>query len=200
VGVALLVAGLLGSVLLLLAVPVNVDFRVEGVEPFGGHVGVRWLFGLVRIRIPFPGARAPRRRREADPAAARARGGSTAFDRGRDVLASLRQAGFRRRVYRLGGDLFRAIHVQRVRLLMRLGLGDPADTGLLWTVVGPVNAMARSRDADIRIEPDFLEPVLEFQADGSFLVVPLRLVFLVVGFALSPPTLRAWHTLRRNRA
>lgn len=199
-GVPLLVAGLVGLVLLLLAVPVNVDFRVEGIESFGGQVGVRWLFGLVRVRFPFPRTGTPHRRGEDDPAAAPARAGSAGFDRGRNVLAALRQVAFRRRVGRLAGDLVRAIHVHRVRLLVRLGLGDPADTGLLWAVVGPVNAMTQSLDADIRIEPDFLEPVLEFQAEGSVRVVPLRLILLAIGFALSPPTFRAWHTLRRSRA
>ena len=199
-GVPLLVAGLVGLVLLLLAIPVNVDFQLEGVESFGGRVGVRWLFGLVRVRFPFPRPGTPHRRGEDDPAAARARKGSTGLDRGRDVLAALRQVAFRRRVGRLAGDLVRAIQLHRVRLLVRLGLGDPADTGLLWAVVGPVNAMTQSLDADIRIEPDFLEPVLEFQAEGSVRVVPLRLVLLAIGFALSPPTFRAWHTLRRSRA
>ena len=123
----------------------------------------------------------------------RAAGGATS-------LATLRQAAFRGRVYRLAGDLVRAIHVHRVRLRMRLGLGDPADTGLLWAVVGPVNAVAQWRDVDVRIEPDFLEPVLELHAEGGVEIVPLRFVLLAIGFALSPPTIRAWRTLRSHRA
>ena len=83
---------------------------------------------------------------------------------------------------------------------MRLGLGDPADTGRLWAVVGPVNAIARSRGADIRIEPDFLEPVLEIQADGHVAIVPLRILLLATGFVLSPPAIRAWRALGGDRA
>jgi hypothetical protein len=200
VGVVFLLAGLVGLGILLLAVPVSVDFRVQGIEPFSGHVGVRWMFGLVRLRLPFPGAGSSPRRREEVPKAPRDGDGSAPRGRGRNVLAALRQGAFRRRVQRLVGDLVRAVHVHRVRLLMRLGLGDPADTGRLWALVGPVNAVARWRDVDIRIEPDFLEPVLEFEADGRVDVVPLRFVVLVVGFALSPPTLRAWRTVREDRA
>jgi hypothetical protein len=197
VGLLLLVAGLLGLVLVLLAVPVSVEFRVEGILPFRGQVGVRWLFGLVRVRLPLhragPGkAREPRsairRERPEDPG------------RGRNFLAVLLQAGFRRRLHRLVGDLLHAIRVHRVRILLRLGLGDPADTGRLWAVMGPVNALAQWRGADIRIEPDFLEPVLEIQADGEVAVVPLRFLLLAAGFAVSPPTLRAWRTLRGSRA
>lgn len=196
-GVVLVVAGLLGLVLLLLAVPVGVEFRLEGIEPFTGEVGVRWLFGLVRFRIPVPRV-GPRP--EATPRAARARARPKARGRHRNVLAALRQAAFRRRVYRLVRDLVRAVHLRRLRLLMRLGLGDPADTGRLWAVVGPLNAVARLRNADVRIEPEFVDPVLEFQADGRLLLVPLRFLILAIAFALSPPTIRAWRTLKGSHA
>ncbi len=199
-GVVLLLAGLLGLGLFLLAVPVNVDFRVEGMTSLSGQVGVRWIFGLVRIRFPFPRSGGPGRRPEEESRGARARDGSEHRGRGRSVLAALRQAAFRRRVYRLVGELLRAIHVHRVRLRMRLGMGDPADTGLLWAVMGPVNAVAQWRDADVRVEPDFLEPVLEFHAEGGVEIVPLRIVLLAICFALSPPTIRAWRTLRGHRA
>lgn len=199
-GVLLLLAGLLGLVLLLLAVPVNLDFRVEGTASWSGQVGIRWMFGLVRLRAPFPRRGAPGRSPEEESRAARERDGSGSRGRGRHVLAALRQAAFRRRVHRLVGDLVRAIHLHRVRLRVRLGLGDPADTGFLWAVVGPLDAVARWRGADIRIEPDFLEPVLEFHAEGGVEIVPLRLILLALGFALSPPTIRAWRTLRGHRA
>ncbi|HET6921646.1 MAG TPA: hypothetical protein VFI16_00735, partial [Anaeromyxobacteraceae bacterium] len=123
-GVALVVAGLLGLVLLLLAVPVDLEFRLAGIEPFAGEVGGRWLFGLVRFRIPVPPA-GPRP--EAGPKAARARARPKAGGRRRRVLAALGQGAFRRRVHRLVRDLVRAVHLRRLRLLMRLGLGDPAD-------------------------------------------------------------------------
>jgi len=200
VGAVLVVAGLLGLVLLLLAVPVDVEFRLEGIEPFTGEVGVRWLFGLVRFRIPVPRVGKPTPRPEAKRKAARVRARPKARGRHRNVLAALRQAAFRRRVYRLVRDLVRAVHVHRLRLLMRLGLGDPADTGRLWAVVGPLNAVAQLRNAELRIEPEFMDPVLEFQADGRLRLVPLRFLILAIAFALSPPTIRAWRTLKGNHA
>ena len=197
-GVALLVvAGLLGLLLLLLAVPVDLEFRLEGIEPFAGEVGVRWLFGLVRFRIPVP---RPGPRPEAKAKAARVRPRRKARGRHRDVLAALGQAAFRRRVYRLVRGLVRAVHLHRLRLLMRLGLGDPADTGRLWAVVGPLNAVAQLRNAELLIEPEFVDPVLEFRADGRLLLVPLRFLILAIAFALSPPTIRAWRTVKGHHA
>jgi hypothetical protein len=200
VSVVLLVAGLLGLVLLLLAVPADLEFRLEGIEPFTGEVGVRWLFGLVRFRIPVPRAGKATPRPEAKRKAARVRARPRAGGRHLDVLAALRQAAFRRRVYRLARDLVRAVHPHRLRLRMRLGLGDPADTGRLWAVVGPLNAVAQLRNAELRIEPEFGDPVLEFRADGRVLLVPLRFLFLAVAFALSPPTIRAWRTSKGSHA
>lgn len=197
-GVALVVvAGLLGLLLLLLAVPVDLEFRLEGIEPFAGEVGVRWLFGLVRFRIPVP---RPGPRPEAKAKAARVRARRKARGRHRDVLAALGQAAFRRRVYRLVRGLVRAVHLHRLRLLMRLGLGDPADTGRLWAVVGPLNAVAQLRNAELLIEPEFVDPVLEFRADGRLLLVPLRFLILAMAFALSPPTIRAWRTAKGHHA
>jgi len=41
--------------------------------------------------------------------------------------------------------------------------------------------------------------VLEFQAHGRALVIPLQLLALLISFALSPASIRAWRTLRAGR-
>lgn len=194
-GTAVLVAAIVsGSLVLLLAVPVHLAFRFEGVEIFKGQIAIRWLFGLVRGRIQVPGAgkeaRQPKPARKA-PAQAKpdSRSGRS------NVLAVLRQAAFRRRVHRLIEDLIAAAHLHQLRLHVRLGLGDPADTGRLWTFLGPLNVVAGTlRDADVRIEPEFIDAVFEFQTEGRLLLIPLQLLALVAAFALSPASIRAWRT------
>ena len=80
---------------------------------------------------------------------------------------------------------------------MRLGLGDPADTGRLWAIVGPLSVAAQGiRSARVRVEPAFMEAVLEFDARGRMRLVPVQFLALAIGFALSPPSVRAWRTLR----
>lgn len=190
-------AVLFGLLVLLHAVPIDVSFQFEGIEAFKGRITIRWLFGLVRFRILLPAAAKPPS--EPDAAWARVKPG----ERGaRDnMLAVLRQAAFRRRVYRLVKDLVRAAHLQQLRLRMRLGLGDPADTGCLWAFVGPLNALAQNlRNAEVQIEPEFMDPVFEFQAHGRVLLVPLQFLGLVIAFALSPPSIRAWRTLKGSHA
>jgi hypothetical protein len=185
-----LAAAVLFALALLLAVPVAVAFRFQRVEAFGGRISVRWLFGLVRFAVPIPGTARPANARPEPRAKARKRGAR------KPVLAILRQGAFRRRVYRLLGDLVAAAHPRDVSLRMRVGLGDPADTGRLWALVGPLNAAAGNlRDVEVQIEPEFMDPTFEFHVAGLLRVIPLQLLALAIAFGLSPASLRAWRTL-----
>lgn len=191
----LLVVALLIGLVLLLAVPLEVAFQLDRVVALEGHVSFRWLFGLVRFRLAVPRVRPTPPGPAAEPRAARERRRRSAGAGAARGLAVLRQSDFRRRVHRLLGDLVRAIHVRRLRLLVRLGLGDPADTGCLWALVGPLGAAAGSlRGAEVRIEPEFIDPVLELHSRGRVRVIPLRILALASSFALSPPSIRAWRT------
>lgn len=192
--------GLLGLVVLL-AVPVDVAFRLERIEALEGQLTVRWMFGLVKIRLAVPRARRQPVEPKARPKRAEKRVQRKPRRPPAAFLATLRQTAFRRRVYRFGNDLARAAHPTHLRLRMRLGLGDPADTGLLWGIVGPLSAMAQGlRTADVRLEPEFVDPVLELHAQGRLMIIPLQILALAVSFALSPPSIRAWRTLRSGHA
>ena len=199
----LAVAAVFGLLAALLAVPVEVAFRCRGIDAFEAELATRWLFGLVRVRARMPDPqrrqggkwRTPARRRRPRPAGRRRPG-----NRG-GVLAVLRQTAFRRRVWRLLGDLARASNPRQLGLRLRLGLGDPADTGRLWAVVGPLAAAAqRVRHAEVRIEPEFAQAALEFEAYGRLRLVPLRWLALALGFALAPASIRAWRTLAGSHA
>jgi hypothetical protein len=195
VSAAIAAAAVLGGLLLLLAVPVAVAFEAAGVEPFNARLTVRWLFGLVRFRIRVPESTARRKRKpqpRAAPVKRRRRG---------DFLRVLRDADFRRRVQRLATDLLAAAHLNGFGLRMRLGLGDPAETGIAWALLGPLNAAVRNlKDSDVSIEPEFIDAVFEFDAHGRCWFVPLRILALAVAFSLSAPAIRAWRTLRSANA
>ncbi len=201
-GVLIAIAGLLTLFVLLLAVPFDVAFRLRGMQEFSGQVTVGWLYGLLRFRIPVSDASKPRTSRPATGRRTRKRGRKwNDGGKGRDFFAILRRADFRREIYRFVKDVCRAVHLHELGFRMRLGLGDPADTGRLWAFVGPLNAAAQSlRNARIVIEPEFMEAVIEFDTHGRFRIVPLRFLALAVAFALSVPSRRAWRTLRGANA
>lgn len=185
----------------LLAVPVNVDFRCEGIEPLGGQVTIRWLFGAVALRVPLRRASSRSSDSRAQPPAGRAPAIGAARRRRGNAVAILRQAEFRRRVLRLLRDLVAAARFRELRLRLRLGLGDPADTGQLWAFLWPLATAAHNlRNADVRIEPDFIDAAFEFRAAGRLRLIPLQIIALAIGFILSPVSIRAWRRLASRHA
>lgn len=196
-GVTLIVVAVLfGWVVLLLAVPVAVAFRVTGIETFTARITIGWLFGLVRFRIRLPRAERPKPATP-EPEAAIAHAPPATRRARRNVFAALRHASFRRRLHRFVKRLLPAFHARELYLRARLGLGDPAETGRLWAFAGPLNALAQNLPwAEVHLEPEFVEPVVEFETHGRLRLIPLQFIALALGFALSPASIRAWRTLR----
>ena len=115
----------------------------------------------------------------------------------RDVLALLKHSTFRRRAIRFIKSLLRATHARGLYLRIRIGLGDPAATGRLWGLLGPVAAIAANlRHAKVRIEPEFMDLVFEVESHGELRLIPIQFIGLAAAFAASPETRYAWRTLR----
>lgn len=101
----------------------------------------------------------------------------------------------RRRVFKFVGDLWNAVRKRDVTVHVRLGLGDPAETGKLWAVVGPVAGIASTiRDATIEIEPEFSDKIFAVDSSGSIQIVPLQIAYLSLAFIMSPTI---WQGLRQ---
>lgn len=178
---------------MLLAIPVELAFAVQrhkGRQKGRGTLG--WLFGLVRLRLGEPKMRVkakPKSRPEAKRRHRTRRGA-------RRVMAILRIEDFGWRLLRLVRDVFERIHIEELSLKIRLGLDDPADTGRLWAVVGPLAAMlALPQVARIVIEPEFTMEDLEIDGKGRIRIIPIQLLFVVIVFLLSPTTLRALYSM-----
>ena len=189
------IAILIALLLALLAVPITVMFRVDGINEVKGHVTFCWLFGLVRFRILIPTTAHTKPRQGRQPA--KKSGKLKRTGSARRAFSLLTQRAIRQRGVRFIKDIFRATNPGDLYLRLRIGLGDPADTGRLWAVLGPAAGMATNlRSAVIRIEPEFIDPVLEFESQGQFRLIPLRFIALVAGFVVSPTTMRTYRTLR----
>ena len=194
------VALFLLAIVALLAVPVTLSFRVSWQRAFRGSVKLGWLFGLVRVRLPSakPKPDSSGERKSARKKLARKKPVKAASGKKSGPVAAIRWKPFRQRIVRFVGAVWRAIHKRDLKLRIRIGLGDPADTGQLWAVVGPVSGLlANSREASIEIEPEFIDPVFELDSSGSIRVIPLQLVYLVLGLLLSPSV---WQGVKRMRA
>lgn len=196
--VALTVLGLALGVVALLAVPVDLHGWVEREQRWRGAVSVRWLFGVVRVarQAPrsssSPASKHPRKKGRPRARRRKRRWRRTTWRR---VRAALRSPGFVRRVARLAVDTVTVVSVRSLRGWARVGLGDPADTGMLAGLFVPLSAALPG--TQLRFEPDFDGAVLRVRGRGAVRIMPLRLVRAVVAFLLSPPTWRAgWAALR----
>ena len=109
------------------------------------------------------------------------------------ALAILRTPGFPARVLLFGRHLLRAVSPQALDLEARMGLDDPADTGVLWGLLAPLpHAVPLPRSARVRLEPDFAGGSLAVKLNARLRIVPLEVVVRTVQLLLSP---RAWRAV-----
>jgi len=185
---------------LLLVVPIELSFNINRTTQTQGQIDVRWFFSLIRFRIDIPGdssskkniKKKSKRNARIKHEARKSEGNPARFFR------LLKQSAFRSRLFKFIKDVLHATHLHDLNLRMRIGLGDPADTGRAWALLGPLATMASNiRSAAIRIEPEFMDSVFEVHSHGRLRLVPFEFIVLTIAFALSPPSLRAWRSMRQ---
>ena len=194
-----MLTGLLVFILLavaLLAVPLTLTCELSSRPGHRNVVAIGWAFGLSSCRVPLErGKKEPVKPKPEEPAKERPSGNRMDLGRG---LAVIRQEGLRRRLARFAGDLWHAVDKEDVEVDLRIGLGDPADTGQLWAVVGPVAGVLQgARSARVSIVPDFVDAALEYDGRGRFRLIPLRVLYLFVALMLSAPVWRAVWAMKR---
>jgi hypothetical protein len=172
------------SLIALLSVPVELHFRLQRDQAVRARVLVRWMFGLIRFQLKGRRAREARKR-AAKPSERKPSvpGGPLSLIRDHRLLA---------RAVRLLREAVVAIQFRRLRLRLRLGFDDPADTGMLWSVLGSAAALAPAIPrASVDIAPDFDRARFALEAGGEVRAIPARVAWIALTFLLSPPFLRA---------
>lgn len=169
----------------LLAMPLTMSYRLSWKQSFSGDLKLSWAFGLVQTEASSDTAKL--RTNDAEVPEQKAGRSERSFGRKANVLAALRERSFRRRIIKFFSDIWLAVRKTNVRLLVRLGLGDPADTGQLWAVVGPLTGMfAGITGVTIAMEPEFIESTFELDSSGTLRLVPLQLLYVALALLLSP--------------
>jgi len=180
------------AVLLLLSIPVDLAFSYERGEDSRSRMRIGWLFGLIGKEL---GGEEKGRRKK--PKKMKAKKGWRSF---RGSLAVFEARGLSERLLLLARRLVRSVQVRDVDVEFQVGTGDPAETGLLYGVIWPSVALARSGFLpNLRIEPNFVQETFEGHARGAVRVYPIKLIPPLIAFALSPATFRGVRALRRAR-
>ena len=200
----LTIAILLVLLIVSLAIPISMNYYITRNQQLQGYANVNGFFGLMKFQTRFP--REPENkskdetkslRRKKNPSPDKAKPSNTKNNM--KGVALLKQSTFRRHIMHFIKRIFAASHAQDLYLRCRIGLSDPADTGMLWAVMGPLSAMLKNvQTITIDLQPEFTDSVIEIESHGRFQLIPIQFIALTLVFILSPTTIQAWRTMQQD--
>ena len=173
-------ASLAVVIVFVLCIPLDAVLHIDihGRPKF--QIRLAWLFGLVSKEITRAKKKKPKEKKRKGRIKART------------IFKILRTRGLLGQLRRLLWDIFRQLHIRDLRVNFRVGLDDPADTALLFALIGPATFfLGSSRVHEIRIEPSFEdEVVFEGYLHGAVRLVPIQLATPILRFVFSLATIR----------
>lgn len=180
-----IVLGLSAVSIVLLAARVTLIVEVQRTKRLHTRARLIALFGLIDTELKGRGRTRPTKSKRAPGRARPPR-----------LLSAFASEGFLAALVRYLRRLTRAVQVRNLRGKLRVGLEDPADTGMAWGFVGPVHALVIRHFPNLEVTPTFDGARFEIDAHGSVALVPLEVIGVTLAFVLSPPALRmAWALL-----
>ena len=186
--VIVLPACLIALIILVLCVPLEVVIHadVHGRPKF--RLRLSWLFGLVSQDLTR-GKKKPEEKRKA--AEGKQKSGKRRLE-ARLILDILRTKGLLRQTRDLLMGILSCFKVKKLKADFRVCLGDPADTGLLFALIGPAIPLLRFPFFhEISIQPSFEDDaLLAGSASGRVRLRPIQLATPLLKFIFSTAAIR----------
>lgn len=155
-----------------------------------------WLFGLVGKEIRKGDKKPEEKKRAAEGKPEPGRRRISA----KTVFEVLRTKGLPGQFKRLLKEVFIRFKIKDLGVDFRVGLDNPADTGLFFAISGPaILFMNSSFPHKIRVQPAFDEAVLEGYSYGTVRLWPIQLFLPFLRFVFSLATIRVVKTLVLGR-
>ncbi len=191
-----IVAGIFLFIILLLSVPVDLAFNVRTYGDGKSVVRISWLFGLVgKDLLPAKKPAKKKPRKKPRETAKRDRRADLGF-----FLSLLSTRGLPRGVLLLLRRTMGSLHVRSLDAALRLGLDDPADTGMLYSVLWiPLAFGGKLGPARLSVVPAFEGQTFELSLEGSVRIFPAQMVGNMLRFVLSPASVRIIALMVRTR-
>ena len=191
--VVVVLASLAVLIILVFCVPLDMTFHMEAYGRPKFRMRLLWLFGLVSKELG-KGKRKPEEKKrvaEGKPKHRKRR------IRARTLIKILRTKGLLRRLGGLLRDTISRLSIKEFKANFRVGLDDPADTGLLFAIIGPaIFFLSSSWHNQIRVEPSFEdEAIFEGYLYGTVRLRPIQLVPPFIRFIFSLSTIRVLKVL-----
>lgn len=171
--------------LLILSIPLDLALRLDVNDRTRFSLKLVWLFGLV-------GKELGRRKKKAKPKKVKPKKDKEKKGGVRKAFKILRTKGLLRQIKILVTDVFKSLNIRQLRADFRIGLDNPADTGILFAYIGPAFVFLNHHGRySVSIEPSFEdEAILEGYMKAVIRLLPIRLVLSLLKFAFSFPVLR----------
>jgi hypothetical protein len=173
---------------LFLCVPLDLVFQanVEGKPKF--RLRLIWFFGLVTGEL-----RQTRKKPEEKRVTEYSGKPRDWIQRLRVTFEILQTKGLLTQLHSFVKRIIRQIKVRGLTANLKVGLDNPADTGLLFAFIAPLNlAVNYFLPHPIKIQPSFTgESFINGYLYGAVRLWPIQLAASLMGLAFSLPTLRA---------
>ena len=180
-------ASLAVILVLVLSVPFDIAFQVSVPGRPRFRMKLLWLFGLVSKEITRKKKPEEKRKvveKEPKPKEGKRRIGV--------IIGILRTKGLLKQLKVFLGDILGSLKIRDLAADFRLGLGNPADTGLIFALIGPTTFwLSSSFPLQIRVQPSFAdEATFEGYSRGAVRLHPIQLVIPFLRFVSSLATVR----------
>jgi len=188
--VVVILAGLVVLFILVLCVPIDTVLSLNTSDSPRFRIRLIWLFGIIGKDIGRKTKKPKKKAKpEEKPEKRPEKKGRVRFS---TILRVLRTKGLLRQIKVLVKGILRQFKLRELVVNLRLGLDDPADTGLAFAFAGAtmpvINLIPRCR---IDIVPYFHDEfVFEGHLYGTVRLQPVSLVWPVCRFAFSLAVLR----------
>jgi hypothetical protein len=172
-------AGLVGLIILILCVPLDaaLSMDVSGRPKF--RLRLVWLFGLISKEVS-------REKKKPEEKLKKKRG--IGF---RNTLKILRTRGLPGQLKDLVKDILSQPKIKDLVANFKIGLDNPADTGLLFALIGATTPFLRlPSQYQITVQPSFDKAVFEGFSYGHVRLRPIKLVGPFIRFVFSLAALR----------
>ena len=181
-------ASLVALIILILCIPFDATFRVDIYGSPRFSFRLVWFFGLVSKEI--------KRKEEAGAKKGSAEAvEKSGWRRLEGIFRAIRAKDLLNQLKVLLKGIYSRLNIRHMRADFKVGLGDPADTGLLFAVINPVLIFLNSTAGCIRVQPSFEgEAVFEGYTQGMVRLLPIQLVPPLLRFIFSLAFLRVIKT------
>ena len=170
-------AGLAGLIIFVLCVPLDAVLSMDASGRPKFRLRLVWLFGLISKEVS---------REKKKPEEKRKKKRGIGF---RNTLKILRTRGLPGQLKDLVRSLLGQLKIKELAANLKLGLHNPADTGLLFALIGSTTSfLSLPSQYQIRVQPSFYdETVFEGHLHGVLRLRPIKLVgpFMRLVFSLA---------------